>query len=291
MLGLNAAGFRRTLFIADFVGPKLRGELESLGVSFADTTGWLRITSDEPPILLSTTGASRAPRDRSTSAVTRMNGRAAGRIMSALASAELPIGVRGLAELASANPGSVSKLLQTLDRESIVSRDGSGVVSDVDRWEMVERWVEDYSFTKTNKNLRYFVAPRGVKHALDQIDRGSTPVVLTGSAATRRLLPEGTVPVVAMHQLVAYTADPMLLARSLDLVETEPAIADVILASPNDPELLSTASHGTEVAPPAVVIADLLTLPNRSDAEARQLVKTFGDGSSPWRPSFAQTSG
>ena len=286
----RSAGFSHTLFVTDFVGPKLRSQLEGMGVSYADTTGWIRITTDDPPILLSTTGASRAPRDRSSSAVTRMNGHAAGRIIDALTSSDLPVRVRELADLAGVNPGSASKLLQTLHRESIVSRDSAGAVTDVDRWQLIERWVEDYSFTRTNKRVGNFVAPRGLRRTLQHLENIQTPVVVTGSAAARRLLPDGTVSVVPMHLLALYATDPMSLASELDLIESEPAMADVIIAQPNDSGIFLPEQTGTIVAPPAVVLADLLTLPNRSDAEARQLFTSLGGNAAPWRVNHEPTA-
>ena len=117
------------LVVSDYVGPSLRAALVAEGISFADTTGWIRLVSNDPLILLTGQGADRSPRPRQTSAITRLNGIAASRTIRALAITELPVGVRTLAAAADVSPGSVSKLLVTLASEGIVDRDPSRAVS------------------------------------------------------------------------------------------------------------------------------------------------------------------
>jgi hypothetical protein len=212
-----------------------------------------------------------------------MNGVAASRTIRSLTVAELPIGVRDLASLAGVSPGSVSKLLLTLTAEGVVDRDDRGRVVTVRRRALIQRWVRDYSFGKANKPVGYYIAPRGLQRTLDRLDVAGRVVALTGSAAARRLLPNGTTSVVPLRFLALYVANLGELARELALVETDPATANVLIAEPQDPHILSQTDGGLLLAPTALVLADLLTLPNRSNAEADQLMDALARDGLAWK--------
>ena len=268
------------LFVSDYIGASLRVLLAEEGVSYADATGWVRIVSDDPLILLTGEGARRAPKDRESSAVSRMNGIAASRTIRALVSIDLPIGVRGLAIVAGVSPGSAAKLLTTLSAEGIVDRDEAGAVVAVRRRDLIRRWVQDYSFAKTNPMVAYFIAPRGLERAMTAVGDFDGGVALTGSAAARRLLPDGAVSVVPIRLLALYAADPAQVAGAMGLIEADPATANVVIAIPQDRDILDASRMTTAPAP--LVLADLLTLPGRSDAEAHQLMDTLAVTDPAW---------
>ena len=273
------------LFISDYIGPSLREALTEEGISFADATGWVRLTSDDPLILLTGQGAEKSPRPARASAVVRLNGVAANRIIRALCTMPIPVGVRELADAADVSPGSASKLLVTLTAEGIVDRDERGRVTTVRRRALVTRWTRDYSFTKTNTGVAFCIAPRGLDQALARLDASEIPVVLTGSAAARRFLPTGTTSTVPLRLLALYTPRPSALAGELGLIQADPATANVVLAAPQDPSIIvrdTTGAVEPALAPVALVLADLLTLPNRSDAEADQLMDSLARNDALW---------
>lgn len=272
---LNRASGLPVLYLSDYIGPVLRDALTSEGFSFADATGWVRLTSAEPLVLLTGQGAARSPRAPRTSAITRLNGIAASRIIRALATADLPVGVRGLAGLAGVSPGSVSKLLITLASESIIDRDENGGVVAVRQRALLRRWAEDYSFATANSSVGYFIAPRGLDRTLARL-ADQDDVAITGSAAARRLLPESLTSVVAIRLLAIYAARPAELVSALGLIEADPTTANVVIAKPLDPEILTPPDEDDlATAPLPLVTADLLTLAGRSDAEAEQLMDAF----------------
>jgi hypothetical protein len=271
------------IFVSDYVGPGLRAALATEGVSYADATGWVRLVSEDPLVLLTGQGAERSPKPARPSAVMRMNGIAANRTIRALTTTALPTGVRDLAGLAEVSPGSVSKLLATLAAEGVVDRDGRGGVLAVRRRGLIRRWTRDYAFATANKSVGYFIAPRGLDRALMRLEGSATPAALTGSAGARRLLPEGTSSVVPLRLLALYAAVPDVMARELGLIAAEPTSANVILAVPQDQQILTPADEGPAIAPVALVLADLLTLPNRSDAEAEQLMDALGRNDVAWK--------
>ncbi|GAB3744454.1 helix-turn-helix domain-containing protein [Microlunatus parietis] len=272
------------LFVSDYIGPALRDALAAEELSFADSTGWIRVVSAEPLVLLTGQGAARSPRVPAGSAVTRFNGLAASRIIRSLATTELPVRVRRLAGIAGVSPGSVSKLLATLASEGIVDRSDDGGVVAVRRRRLLRRWVADYAFAKTNHPVRYLIAARGLDRALTRVGE-LAGVALTGSAAARRLLPESATSVVPLRLLALYTLEPAQVAADLGLIDAEPATANVIIARPQDPDILTPVGDpGVLVtAPLPLVFADLLTLPGRSDAEAEQLMDALAASDPLWK--------
>ena len=202
-----------------------------------------------------------------------MNGIAAGRTIRALATIDPPIGVRGLAIVAGVSPGSAANLLTTLSAEGIVDRDEAGAVVGVRRRDLIRRWVQDYSFAKANPTVSYFIAPRGLERAMTAPGDVDGGVALTGSAAARRLLPDGAVPVVPLRLLALYAADPAQVAGALGLIDADLATANVVIVTPQDRDILDASRMTTAPAP--LVVADLLTLPGRSDAGAEQLMETL----------------
>ena len=268
---------RPLLFVSDYLGPSLREALSAAGISYADATGWVRIASDAPLILLTGQGAAKSPRAGKPTAVTRLNGVAASRIIRALSEENVPLGVRELATLADVSPGSVSKLLPTLAGESIIDRDNFGAVISVRRRALIQRWVRDYSYAKSNGSPRYFIAPRGLDRTLKRLTDLPCAVTSTGSAAARRLLPEGNTSVVPLRLLALYTDAPSELVAELGLVPADPVTANTVIAAPQDGGVLTE-----DVAPVALVLADLLTLPGRGDAEAEQLMDALARVDEAW---------
>jgi DNA-binding transcriptional ArsR family regulator len=273
------------LFVSDYIGPSLRAALTEEGICFADATGWVRLASEDPLIVLTGQGAEKSPRPARPGAVLRLNGVAANRTIRALCTMSMPVGVRELADAADVSPGSVSKLLVTLTTEGIVDRDERGRVITVRRRALIKRWTRDYSFTKANTGVAYCIAPRGLDRTLASLGTAQTLSVLTGSAAARRLLPAGTTSTVPLRLLALYTPRPGAVADELGLIDAEPVTANVVLVAPQDPSIIvpsATDAAEPALAPVALVIADLLTLPNRSDAEANQLMESLAHDDSLW---------
>lgn len=267
------------LFVSDYIGPSLRAALAAEHISYADATGWVRITSELPLVLLTGQGATKSARAGRSSAVVRLSGVAVSRVIRALCTVNMPLGVRELAALADVSPGSVSKLLSTLAAEAIIDRDARGGVTTVRRRALIQRWVRDYSFAKTNPSVGYFIAPCGLTRTMPRLADLPMPVTVTGSAAARLLLPEGITPVVPLRLLSLYTATPSVLAEEIGLVPADPATANTVLAVPQDGSVLDS-----DVAPVALVLADLLTLPGRGDAEAGQLMDALARTDPAWAP-------
>ena len=71
---------------------------------------------------------------------------------------------------------------------------------------------------------------------------------------------------VPLRLLALYTTDLSVLADEMGLVLAEPATANTVVVVPQDGAVLTD-----QVAPLALALADLFTLPGHGDAEAEQL--------------------
>lgn len=274
---------RPVLYVEQYLPLPARDRLAAAGVSYADATGWVRLVSDDPMIAIIAQGAPRAPKRDQRLVTTRLDGPGTGRIIRALVGTSPPIGVRALAATASVSPGTVSKVLPTLVAEGTIERDQGGRVIAVDRIRLMERWTEDYGLLKSNGRPAYYVAPRGIDSALEQV-RGLTRTAITGGEGGALWLPEGTAPLIPTTQLVAYTAMPDGAAAVLGLVPVDAPVANAILMEPQDLTILDAPArkNDTPVAPLPVVLADLLTLPGRYPQQAEALMDALAKTDPEW---------
>ena len=65
-------------------------------------------------------------------------------------------------------------------------------------------------------------------------------------------------------------------------MEADAATANVVIAAPQDDRILPDPGEPVALAPTALVVADLLTLPGRSDAEAEQLMDSLAATDPSW---------
>lgn len=274
------------LYIAEYVSPPLRRELDEAGISYIDTTGWVSLSTSDPPVLIRLEGAAKPPRPRETKATSRLTGHAAARAIRRLLEGYPPIGIRELAKLSSSSAAAVSKLMPTLVDAGAIERSEDGTITRIRKRTLLDRWVADYSFTNGNGVVLDYIAPRGVARALEQI-RGRDDITVTGSAAAREYLPVGTTSVVPMTMLTIYADDITAAARSFGLVRADRATSNVMITTPRDRILLTDAhvtASGLRIAPISQVLADLLTLPRgRLAQEAEQLIDILARSDDGWR--------
>lgn len=264
------------IILTDYASPALRAACEAAGIGYLDLTGWAYLQHDATGLFVRSQGALRAPAPptRRGAAMVRLSGPSAGKIIRALWSAELPIGVRELAAASSVSPGTVAKVLPTLASYSAVTRNPEGTVTRVDHRLLSERWTQDYGIYTSNPEVRWHLDPRGVDHAYDRLtalsgreDRGK--VGLTGSIAARLALPRDRYTVIPHTLLSSYSEDPNRLAHALGLRAASPATANVVLIRPKDEQLLG---YETDPVPIPQLVADLLTMGSRYPELAEQVL-------------------
>jgi len=267
----------RPLIAAPFIGPTLRAFLVDRGVSFADATGNLRLLSDSPGLFVERQGASRDPWP-SDETLRSLRGRASGRAVRALIDFRPPYGVRDLANRASVPLGSMSRTLDLLDREGLVSRDDRGAVVDLDWERTIRRWSQDYDFTGSN-SVAYYLDPRGLGAVATKLSRAKWTYAMTGPMAAQRFAP-----IAPARQAAIYVDDPVRAAERLKLRPAD-AGANVVLAEPFDPVVFdrSAVREGVRVVAAAQLVVDLLTGPGREPSEGNELLSWMRVNEDAWR--------
>ncbi len=183
MLAQLAAAEGRPLVVAPYLGGTLRTSLADRGVSFADTTGNLRLVSDRPGLLVERQGGTKDPWP-SDDSLQSLRGRAAGRAVRALVDFRPPYGVRDLARRASVSRGSLSRTIDLLDREGFVTRGERGAITALDWKATIRRWTRDYEFARSNR-VSYYLEPRGLSAIASKLDQVKWLHATTGAFAAR----------------------------------------------------------------------------------------------------------
>lgn len=257
------------LLVAPWIGRRGRALLAAEGINYVDLTGNVRVQLDDPTLFLSSQGAERDPFGQPRGRA-RVRGPKAGRLIRTLVDAQPPYGVRELAEATDLAPGYVSQLLQTLDREALITRSPRGGVEAVEVGALLRRWAESYDVLRSN-TARTFVSRGGVDAAFLALAGipADTRVALTGSFAA-----VGVAPVAVPALLLAYCEDVEAVARELRLLPADTG-ADVALLDPFDPVVwagLDERADGLREVSPAQVVVDCLTGTGRMPAEGEAVL-------------------
>ena len=167
----------------------------------------------------------------------------------------------------------MSRTLDLLDREGLVTRGERGDVGALDWERAIRRWSEDYDFGRSNRVTAY-VHSGGTVAMVEKIARAALPYALTGAVASQILIGRPGAPL-ATARLAAYVEDVDLAAGRLGLGTAEKAPAEneatIVLAEAYDRVVFERTlmRNGIRVAAPSQLAADLLggNDPARSQAE------------------------
>ena len=267
----------RPLLVARYLNPRARELLIERDVSYADATGNLRLTSERPAIYVEASGANADPWRGPEKTTRSLSGRPAAKIVRALVDYTPPVGVRELAARSGASPASASRVVDFLDRETLVRRDQRGAVVDVDIVQLLRRWSVDYFGGGVRPSVAGF-EPRGPLRILDRLPDIPSQYVVTGSLSARRVA-ELAPPAMAL----VYADEPEEVASALGLRKGGPG--NVVIARPPDRVVYERAEldGGVAFAAWSQTAVDLLTGPGRSPAEGEELLKWMLENERAWR--------
>jgi hypothetical protein len=270
----NAKAF---LVVAPWLSSRTRELLAAQGVSHLDLTGNARLNFTTPAVFIETQGADHNPTPRERSRA-RVHGPKAGRLVRYLLDTEPPFGVREIADLAGLNPGYVSRLLDSLEREAIVSRSPRGRVESVEIAALARRWSENYDLIRSNRSRR-FIAPGGLHAALDDLVRVTSEYAVTGSFAAARLRP-----IAPPSLLCLFTRDPDDVIRRLGLIPSDRG-ANVVLLEPFDDVVYRGAitEKGLTYVSASQSSIDCLSGNGRMPAEGEAVVAWMQENENLWR--------
>lgn len=265
------------LIVAPYLSPRAQEVLRGLDVSFADTTGNVHLVAGRPGVFVERQGASRDPWPVEQT-LQSLRGRSAGRAVRALVDFSPPFGVRALASRAGVPLGSLSRVLDLLDREGLVTREARGTVCDVD-WEgVIRRWSQDYEFARSN-HVATLLEPRGLGTLAGKLGETVWVYAATGAFAVQRFAP-----VTPARQATAYVEDVAEAAEALGLRPADVG-ANVVLAEPYDPVVFERGSvrDGLGVVAPSQLAVDLLSGVGREPVEGAELLGWMRRNESEWR--------
>ena len=274
---ITADAFPRAVPVvaAAYLSPRARALLRDRGVGYLDTTGNVRIEVSTPGLFIVTDGADHDPWPRDHK-LRSLRGRGAARAMRAIIDSPPPYGVRELAQSTGASAPTLSRVLDLLEREAIVTR-ARGAVSTVDWQGAIRRWAEDYDQTDSNTPTTV-LEPRGLPAFAKKLRATTITYAATGAFAAQRFDP------IAPARLAAvYVTDAIQAIDRLDLRETE-AGANVVLLEPLDPVVFdrTVERNGLRCVAPSQLAVDLLTGPGREPSQGEQMLKWMEKNEHVW---------
>jgi hypothetical protein len=265
------------LLISDFLSDLSRKRLRTADVNYFDLTGNVWIVLERPGLMIDTHGADHDP-SPSRRGTRSLKGAKAARIVRALCDTRPPIGVRELARLTESNPGYVSRVLDFLGSEDLIQRGKAGQVAEVNWQDLIRRWSQDYSITRTHRSV-LCLSPRGLDFVTDRLRAYKKVYALTGSLAA-----PSEASVAASRLLSCYVDDLEQAAGILEVRETETG-ANVLLLEPFDRVVYDRVrtEDGLKKVALSQCVVDLLTGGGRGPKEADALLEWMTENEDDWR--------
>ena len=272
------AGNPSLMVVAPYLGPSTRERLSEAGVSYADSTGNIKLVISRPAIFIEAHGATKNPW-RENVPLRSLKGPRTARVVRGFLDYRPPFGVRELAGETGSSAASISRVSGLLEREAIINRDSPrGPILSVDWERLVRRWSIDYDFVNANA-MTSWIEPRGTRSVFDRLRRSDFTYAVTGSFAAIRIAP------VAEPRLVTiYAANPDVAANRLGLRPADTG-GNVLLGQPFDSVVFerTQSDDGITYARATQVLVDLMKGPGRGPSEAESLVEWMRHNEEKWR--------
>ncbi len=292
--GRNVEGLRRRLaqstaevpnsqavVIAPYLSRQVRTRLEEAKLSFVDATGNIRIELSRPGLFLSDWGAGKDPWRSPGRPRSNLKGAAAARVVRALADFDKSWRMLDLVQVSGTTTGTTYRVVDHMEREGLVDRDATGMVTATDWRRLLRAWTSDYGLVKNSQTTRW-IAPRGLSGLLGRLaeDGNQNTYAVTGTLAAAEWAEYAPASLAMI-----YVSNAEAAARTWGLHATE-AGANVVLAEPQYPVVFERAwANDAHVfmAAASQVYADLATGPGRNPSEAEVLLSWMQRNESAWR--------
>lgn len=268
------------MLVARYLSPQQRRILQERGIAYADATGNLHLTSDDPLILLSDRGASADPWRGPGRPTTSLKGLPAAKLVRTLADFAPPYSVAELADMAGASLGAAYRLCDYLAAEGLLKRRARGPITEVEWPELLRRWGNEARYLDTS-TTRGFLEPRGLNSLVATLGKHSPAqrYAISGSLAAQPYAAYAEARVA-----IVYPEDPLMLASDLALRPVETG-ANVLLVTPRSPVVFERTSTWRDVTivAPSQAAADLIGGPGRNPAEGDYLLDWMKENPNAWR--------
>ena len=268
------------MVIARYLSSNVRQRLADAGISYVDVTGNILVRSARPGLHLGDRGADADPWRGPGRPRLSLGGKPAAQVVRWLVDRPGPWRVTEIVDFSRTSTGSVYRVLEYLQDEGLIVRDGDGRVDVPDWAALLRRWSQDYGYLRTNRVTRW-IAPRGVPAFLEQVRASEErEYAVTGTVAA-----SAWAPYAPARSAMVYVADIDRAARAWGLREVESGV-NVLLAEPAYEvafERTTDIGGGLIAAAPSQVVVDLMTGPGRAPAEAEELLDWMQRNERSWR--------
>ncbi len=265
------------LLVAAYLSPASKETLIKKGISYADSTGNLRLVANRPGLFLNQIGATKDPWP-DDKPLRSLKGRAAGRSIRALVDYQPPYGVRELSLRAKLSSATLSRVIELLEREAVLTKDIGGGVFDLDWEAAIRRWSQEYELRRSAVVASY-LEPRGLGTFAEKLKNVHCRYAITSSLAAQRYAP-----VAPTRTAVVYVENAKESAALLNLRPADTG-ANVLLVEPFDDVVFDRTTVRDELvtAAPSQVVVDLMTGPGREPSEAEELINWMKENEVVWR--------
>jgi hypothetical protein len=278
-------GQAAVLVVAPWLSPRTRAELRDRGFGYLDLSGnvWLRLS--RPTVLIDKEGAQRDPQPRRRTGTAQLAGPKAGRLVRFLVDYRPPYRASEVAAGADLSQPYVSRLLDALDDQALITRRQRMIV-DVDWRNLLTARAERANLLKLN-TASYWIAPQGSDRVLDILrhrresgadDLGA--IAVTGSWAAAE-----AAPVSVGGQLMLYATSTSDWPKALRLLGPRASGGDVVLLEPGDPIVFDRTRtvDGLPLVALSQLAVDLLSGTGRMPVEGQALLDHMQNTEDQWR--------
>ncbi|MFC9031681.1 hypothetical protein [Streptomyces arboris] len=259
-------------------------------ISYLDLMGNVSLRIPRPAIVIYTEGATRAPQTLATEPNrSTLAGPKAGRLVRLLTDVRPPYRAGELAQASRLSPGYVSRLLDTLEDQLLIRRDGR-VITFVD-WPNLLRTRAEREVLLRKGSYVGLLAPNGIPSAVSRI-RNLPPSGLSNIAVTGTHAAHTVAPLSAGGQLMVYVS-PLLdeddLVDELGFIPVDEN-ADVLLLRARDRSVFERTETVEGIPHVALSQAalDCLAGPGRMPAEGEAVIEYMKGHQSLWQVSGIQ---
>jgi hypothetical protein len=271
------------LVVAPWLSPRTRDVLASRKVSYLDLTCNvdLRLSTG---VLIKTEGARQNPDPMPPRRSRGLSGAGAGVIVRLLIDFAPPYRQKDLAALGRVSPGYVSRILQTLHDEALITREGPSIV-EVNWPALLRARAENYDLLRSNHAVPMVVRQGPDALYCSLIARGTeNTTAVTGSYSAREVAP------VAVGGPLMIYVDPgrdmvNAVADELSLIPATRGLGNVILLQPSNggPLLGRRAFGASEHVALSQLAIDCLSGPGRMPAEGEAVLAHMAATVDAWR--------
>lgn len=277
------------LVIAPWLSPRTREVLDDLGYGYLDLTGNTSFRLPQMGVFLQTIGENRDPSPRRNPWRQQIRGDKAGQLVRVLVDVMPPYRGTGLAETSGLSLGYVSKLLDAMESQRLIRREGRTVV-DVDWAGLLRERAAFYSLLKSHPPLG-MVAQRGIDYTLNQMEvnrwdaRAHGRLAVTGPAAAAAVRAVTVGGQLMIHMEADTDERYDAVRRRLGLLPASSGADVLLLRSAGSMALLGRRTvEGVPHVAVSQLVLDCLGGPGRMPAEGTSILEYLElDEESSWR--------